>query len=189
MDRVMKRDADKRPPGHRLTVLVLFAALAASAAPAPACEGVHIETQAPLHFGQLRLQRASAGWVVVMPGGGTGSSPGVAFSERTPPTPGLVKVQAPPGSLLRLRLDGDGDRGTAGTADITLHAAVLGRGMQLLPRNGEFWELQMPRRDADMVEIMLTVGGELHFPAIDRPRKHSTRLQVECVSAAADPAP
>lgn len=192
MDKPTQHGAGRRPPRRRLATLALLAALATAPTPAPACAGVRIETQAPLHFGLLRLQRASAGWVVLMPGGGVSHSPGVAFSERMPPAPGLIKVQAPPGSLLLLRLEADGNGGRTGAADaagIALRAAVLGHGMQLLPRNGELWELQMPRRDADTVEIVLAVGGELHFPATDRPRSHAARLQVECVSVTADPAP
>ena len=145
---------------------------------------VSIATEAELSFGLARFKRGHSGWVVVDPGGGYSASPGIAFSARSLPLPGLIRVKAPPESLLQLRLDFEDGAGQGYTSKdgVSLRQVTLGRGMQQLPRRGFLWELRMPRGDSETVETVIAIGGELQFSPWEGGRTFSKKLLVDCVS-------
>lgn len=145
---------------------------------------VSIISEAELSFGLARFKRGHSGWVVVDPGGGYSASPGVAFSARSLPLPGLIRVKAPPESLLQLRLDFEDGAGQGYTSKdgVSLRQVTLGRGMQQLPRNGFLWELKMPRGEGETVETVIAIGGELQFAPWEGGRTFAKRLLIDCVS-------
>jgi len=145
---------------------------------------VSIATEAELSFGLARFKRGHSGWVVVDPGGGYSASPGVAFSARALPLPGLMRVKAPPESVLQLRLDFEDNagQGYASKDGVRLMQVTLGRGMQQLPRSGFLWELRMPRGDSETVETVIAIGGELQFSPWEGGRTFSKKLLIDCVS-------
>ena len=149
--------------------------------PAP----VQIISEAALDFGFIRARRGDSGWVVVDPGGGFTASPNVSFSRKILPAPGLVRIKAPPESvlLLNLELAGDSENDVYKTSNgLILRSIFVGRGIQPLPRNGAFWELQMPRGETDLVEVQLSLGGELQFTKLETGCTLATKLRFECVS-------
>ncbi len=155
----------------------------AAAAQANKVPDVKIETRQGLDFGLLRVRQNSSGWVVVDPGGGFCASPSVAFSSRHMPASGQVTIKAAPESRILLRLtfdDGASEGSCISIGGVTLRSLRLGRGIQQLARNGEFWELIMPRADAETVEVMLQIGGELHFTSSDQGRSFKTELHIDC---------
>lgn len=146
---------------------------------------VQIEEKVPLDFGLIRFQRRSAGWVVIDPGGGISTSDDIAFSRKSLPGPGQVRISAPPDSVLLLSLEFEGDspdNSYSTSEGAVLRSPTMGRGMQLLPRNGRYWELQTPSADSDEVEVILSIGGELQFTKFSSGRQLKTKLRLECVS-------
>jgi outer membrane receptor protein involved in Fe transport len=147
---------------------------------------VSIKTEGNLDFGLVRAHRGTSGWVVVDPNGGINASATVALSSKCPPVPGLVRVKAPPETLVLLSLtfeNGDENSGYSTSEGIAMRSLKVGRGVQALPRNGRYWELQMPQSAAQLVEVTLAVGGELHFTKFDGRHTLLTKLNIECISA------
>jgi len=159
---------------------------APSEAITPSSLAVSIKTEGNLDFGLVRAHRGTSGWVVVEPNGGINASATVALSSKSPPAPGLVRVKAPPETIVLLSLtfeNGDENSGYSTSEGIAMCSLKVGRGVQALPRNGRYWELQMPQSEAPLVEVSLAVGGELHFTKFDGRHTLLTKLNIECISA------
>jgi len=151
----------------------------------PQALSIEIQGQSPLEFGLIRARRGESGWVVVDPGGGYTASGNVAFSRKRLPTPGLVRVKAPPEALLlfNLQFESSTTDEVFKTKDgVALRAVIVGQGMRQLARNGSFWELRMPRGDSPLVEVELSLGGELQFSKMEAGSTLATKLRLECVS-------
>lgn len=163
-----------------LSVLLICTLLFHSApAGATSCNQVSIETVNPLDFGKLRMQKNLAGWAVLDGMGGLIVSPGVAISNKQPPMPGRIRINAPANSILQLTLH---TQFAPATTSVQLLSTELFAGIQPLVRNGNSWEFKTAESAEHYVEQILSIGGEIQIPPSRQPQTLAIQLQVACLA-------
>lgn len=178
---------------NQLLIASLLAGLASSpgiayASSSVACADIDFKDLRSLQFGFLRIRRGVTGWAVVDASGGAKVSPGIAFSNRFPPSPGAVQVTGPPNTevLMGIYLTGNTSLGPL-TMDQPM--ALTENGMFALKRVGQFWSVRLPNSDRETVSIDIAIGGQLIIQNVEKKWEISTKIVTQCISARLVPPP
>ncbi len=146
------------------------------------CNDVDIKEIRSLQFGLLRVKAGSGGWAIVDAGGGLKVSPGIAFSQRYPPSAGAVQVTSPPNTEIAIGIELIGNA-TVGPITMAQPMAVSETGMYGLRRSGKFWILRMPNSDNATVSVDIAIGGQLIIQGVDKRWDLKSKIVAQCVSA------
>ena len=142
----MRRPERGRPAFYRAWFCACAVAgalmLTSPNAQAAACDAVQLQAIKAVQFGAVGLGARRRGWIVLDPGGGFAASNEVALLGKSLPSPGLVRVTAPPNSLVVLRAVVRSPTDPA--YGVTLSAIHLGFRGRPLEKTVDDWLLPMP---------------------------------------------
>ena len=162
-----------------LGVLLWTLALQSSAR-AGDCDAVTLQPVKPLQFGTVGMGTRRHGWIVLDPSGGFAASNEVALLGKTPPSPGLVRVVAPPGSVILLHTAVR--RYVDAAYGVTLSGIGLGFRGRPLEKSADFWVLRMPDSASTApLNVDLSIGGLLNFQIGERIPATQFFVALDCV--------
>ncbi|RYX96153.1 MAG: hypothetical protein EOO28_08955 [Comamonadaceae bacterium] len=180
-----RRQATHAPLANRLTA-ALLAGMAISwstSVLAADCSSVNLQSVKPVQFGNIGIGPKKRGWIVLDQTGGYTTSNGLAALGRLPPTAGLVRLSAPPGSHVFLRLGSIRPLSTPNGVELT--QVDLGYLARPLQQQGDEWVIRMPENAGKtVVDADLSVGARMGIHVAVAPNVVSPvsyAISLECV--------
>ena len=135
-----------------------------------------------LQFGKVGIGSKKRGWLMVDQSGGYVTSHGVTTLGKIIPSPGTLKLTAPPGSTIFLRtyITASKENG----AEVELSHVTLGYRYRPLEQNGDDWILHMPTDNTGRaaVEAELNIGAKLSFHISGVIPIPNYVISIECTS-------